>query len=100
MYDPAAGEPTGSRRSASCPGNPARGRDAHPGVVLMSSAQTGEPLAVMNASAVTEIRTAAVSAVATSLLRARLAGCATMVIFYGEAPVDRSATARGPPGPC
>jgi ornithine cyclodeaminase/alanine dehydrogenase-like protein (mu-crystallin family) len=37
-------------------------------VVLLSSARTGEPLALLNASAVTEIRTAAVSAVATGLL--------------------------------
>ena len=36
--------------------------------MLLSSAQTGEPLAMLNASAVTEIRTAAVSAVATGLL--------------------------------
>jgi ornithine cyclodeaminase len=36
--------------------------------VLLSSATTGEPLAMLNASAVTEIRTAAVSAVATELL--------------------------------
>lgn len=50
------------------PGNPARGLDAHQGVVLLSSPQTGEPLAVVNASAITEIRTAAVSAVATALL--------------------------------
>jgi ornithine cyclodeaminase/alanine dehydrogenase-like protein (mu-crystallin family) len=50
------------------PGNPAAGLDAHQGVVLLSSAQTGEPLALLNASAVTEIRTAAVSAVATGLL--------------------------------
>src|SRR5215831_6232485 len=50
------------------PGNPAAGLDSHQGVVLLSSAQTGEPLAVLNASAVTEIRTAAVSAVATELL--------------------------------
>jgi ornithine cyclodeaminase/alanine dehydrogenase-like protein (mu-crystallin family) len=50
------------------PGNPAAGLDSHQGVVLLSSAQTGEPLAVLNASAVTEIRTAAVSAVATDLL--------------------------------
>ena len=50
------------------PGNPAAGLDAHQGVVLLSSAATGEPLAVLNASAVTEVRTAAVSAVATSLL--------------------------------
>jgi len=50
------------------PGNPAAGLDSHQGIVLLSSPQTGQPLAVMNASAVTEIRTAAVSAVATSLL--------------------------------
>jgi ornithine cyclodeaminase/alanine dehydrogenase-like protein (mu-crystallin family) len=50
------------------PGNPAAGLDAHQGVVLLSSAQTGEPLAVLNASAITEIRTAAVSVVATELL--------------------------------
>ena len=36
--------------------------------MLLSSAQTGEPLAVLNASAITEIRTAAVSVVATGLL--------------------------------
>jgi ornithine cyclodeaminase/alanine dehydrogenase-like protein (mu-crystallin family) len=50
------------------PGNPAAGLDSHQGVVLLSSAQTGEPLAMLNASAVTEIRTAAVSAIATELL--------------------------------
>jgi ornithine cyclodeaminase/alanine dehydrogenase-like protein (mu-crystallin family) len=50
------------------PGNPAAGLDSHQGVVLLSSARTGEPLALLNASAVTEIRTAAVSAVATELL--------------------------------
>src|SRR5215469_5631787 len=49
-------------------GNPAIGLDTHQGIVLLSSSATGEPLAVLNASAVTEIRTAAVSAVATSLL--------------------------------
>jgi ornithine cyclodeaminase/alanine dehydrogenase-like protein (mu-crystallin family) len=50
------------------PGNPAAGLDAHQGVVMLFSARTGEPRAVLNASAVTEIRTAAVSAVATGLL--------------------------------
>jgi ornithine cyclodeaminase/alanine dehydrogenase-like protein (mu-crystallin family) len=50
------------------PGNPARGLDAHQGVVLLSSPDTGEPLAIVNASAITAIRTAAVSAVATVLL--------------------------------
>jgi ornithine cyclodeaminase/alanine dehydrogenase-like protein (mu-crystallin family) len=50
------------------PGNPAAGLDPHQGVVLLCSARTGEPLAVVNASAITEIRTAAVSVVATELL--------------------------------
>ena len=50
------------------PGNPAAGLDAHQGVVVLSDGRTGEPVAVLNASAVTEIRTAAVSVVATELL--------------------------------
>jgi ornithine cyclodeaminase/alanine dehydrogenase-like protein (mu-crystallin family) len=50
------------------PGNPALGLDAHQGVVVLSSTRTGEPLAILNASAITEIRTAAASAVATGLL--------------------------------
>jgi ornithine cyclodeaminase/alanine dehydrogenase-like protein (mu-crystallin family) len=50
------------------PGNPALGLDSHQGVVLLSSAQTGEPVALLNASAITELRTAAASVVATGLL--------------------------------
>ena len=50
------------------PGNPARGLDTHLGAVLLHSGDTGELLAVINASAITAIRTAAVSAVATKLL--------------------------------
>ena len=50
------------------PQNPAKGKDAHQGAVLLFSRETGEMLALMNASAITAIRTAAVSAVATRLL--------------------------------
>ena len=50
------------------PDNPTRGLDAHQGTVTLFSGTTGEVRAVMNASAVTAIRTAAVSAVATRLL--------------------------------
>jgi len=50
------------------PDNPAAGLDTHQGVVLLSDGSTGEPVAMLNASAVTEIRTAAVSVVATDLL--------------------------------
>jgi len=50
------------------PGNPARGLDTHLGAVLLHSGDTGQLLAVINASAITAIRTAAVSALATRLL--------------------------------
>jgi ornithine cyclodeaminase/alanine dehydrogenase-like protein (mu-crystallin family) len=50
------------------PENPKRGLDTHLGAVILHSGETGEPLAVINAAAVTAIRTAAVSAVATKLL--------------------------------
>jgi ornithine cyclodeaminase len=50
------------------PDNPKRGLDTHLGAVILHSGETGEPLAFMNASAITAIRTAAVSAVATKLL--------------------------------
>jgi len=60
------------------PGNPAVGKDAHQGGVLLFDVSTGEPRALVNASAVTEVRTAATSAVATDLL-AR-AGAAELAI--------------------
>jgi ornithine cyclodeaminase/alanine dehydrogenase-like protein (mu-crystallin family) len=62
--------PDGYGLKAICvtPGNPAVGKDAHQGGVMLFAADTGEPLALVNASAITEIRTAAVSAVATRLL--------------------------------
>jgi ornithine cyclodeaminase/alanine dehydrogenase-like protein (mu-crystallin family) len=50
------------------PGNPARGLDAHQGTVTLFDGTTGEPAAILDASAITAIRTAAVSALATRLL--------------------------------
>jgi ornithine cyclodeaminase len=50
------------------PGNSARGLDPHQGAVLLHDGKTGQLVAVLNASPITEIRTAAVSAVATRLL--------------------------------
>ncbi len=50
------------------PANPARGLDAHQGIVTLFDADTGVPTAILDASAVTAIRTAAVTAVATRLL--------------------------------
>src|SRR5262245_56853889 len=56
------------------PGNTAKGKDAHQGSVMLFSAETGELLALLNASAITAIRTGAVSAVATRLLAREDAG--------------------------
>ena len=50
------------------PDNPTRGLDAHQGAVLLHDGVTGKLVAVLNASPVTAIRTAAVSAVATRAL--------------------------------
>ena len=50
------------------PANSARGLDPHQGAVLLHDGETGVLEALVNASAITEIRTAAVSAVATRLL--------------------------------
>lgn len=50
------------------PANPSRGLDSHQGLVVLFAGDTGIPLAAMDASAVTAVRTAAVSAVATDAL--------------------------------
>lgn len=61
------------------PGNASIGKDAHQGGVILFSGKTGEPLAIGNASAITAIRTAAVSAVATRLLAREDAGDLTII---------------------
>jgi ornithine cyclodeaminase/alanine dehydrogenase-like protein (mu-crystallin family) len=50
------------------PSNPSRGLDAHQGLVLVSDGETGRLRALLDASPITAIRTAAVSALATRLL--------------------------------
>ncbi len=50
------------------PSNPSRGLDTHQGTVTLFDGGTGIPTAILNASAITEIRTAAVTAVATRTL--------------------------------
>ena len=56
------------------PGNAALGKDAHQGGVILFDGATGEPRAMVNASAITAIRTAAVSGLATRLLSREDAG--------------------------
>jgi ornithine cyclodeaminase len=50
------------------PGNSARGLDSHQGFVALFDGETGETRALLNAGAITAVRTAAVSGVATRLL--------------------------------
>lgn len=49
-------------------GNRARGLDSHQGAILLHDAETGVPLALVDATAITALRTAAASAVATAVL--------------------------------
>jgi ornithine cyclodeaminase/alanine dehydrogenase-like protein (mu-crystallin family) len=56
------------------PDNPARGLDGHQGAVILQDGQTGQIGAIVDASAVTAIRTAAVTAVATRALAREDAG--------------------------
>jgi ornithine cyclodeaminase/alanine dehydrogenase-like protein (mu-crystallin family) len=58
----------GLKAVAIFPRNAARGLDTHQGAVLLMDADTGRLSAVMDAGAITAIRTAAVSGVATDLL--------------------------------
>ena len=50
------------------PANPRLGLDAHQGTVTLFDGETGLPTAILNGSALTSIRTAAVTALATRLL--------------------------------
>jgi ornithine cyclodeaminase/alanine dehydrogenase-like protein (mu-crystallin family) len=78
------------------PGNPTIGKDAHQGGVLLFSPTTGELKGIFNASAITAIRTAAVSGVATQLL-AREDACNLAIIGAGvqaRSHIEAMAVAR------
>ena len=64
------GEPAmfGLKAIVLIPSNPSRGLDTHQGTVTLFDGETGVPTAILDASAVTAIRTAAVTAVATRAL--------------------------------
>jgi ornithine cyclodeaminase/alanine dehydrogenase-like protein (mu-crystallin family) len=55
-------------------GNHALGEESHQGAVMLFEARRGKPIAVLDAAAITAIRTAAVSALATRLLARPEAG--------------------------
>lgn len=64
---------TGIKVITVMPGNHSLGMDSHQGMVLLFEMDTGCPLAVIDAAAITAIRTAAASAVATRLLARKTA---------------------------
>ncbi len=65
------------------PGNSRRGLSSHLGLVALFDADDGRPLAVLEASSLTAVRTAAVSALATRLL-ARPSACDLALLGSGE----------------
>ncbi|MSO96313.1 MAG: ornithine cyclodeaminase family protein [Thermoleophilia bacterium] len=81
------------------PANPGRGLDAHQGSVILHDGTTGQLIAVLNASPITEIRTAAVSAVATKLLARK--GSRTVAVLgsgvQGRSHVDAMQTVLDDP---
>ncbi|RMF09042.1 MAG: ornithine cyclodeaminase family protein [Alphaproteobacteria bacterium] len=80
LADPAV---FGAKLISVFPGNHGRGLSSHQGVVVIFEIETGQPVAILDASAVTAIRTAAASAVATRAL-ARRDASVLAVLGYGE----------------
>lgn len=69
---PAAGSVgVGAKLVTFFPGNAAQGLHTHAAIVLLFRPETGEPLAIMDGRLITEMRTAAVSAVATRAMAAK-----------------------------
>ncbi len=78
----------------SFPGNPARGLPTVTGLVLLSSAQTGELEAVLDAAAVTALRTAAAGVIAAETL-GRTGSSAVIGCGVNGAETARMLRARG-----
>lgn len=61
------------------PHNHGTGYDSHQGAVILFDIEHGQPLAILDASEITAIRTAAVSAVSTNILAREDARCLTLL---------------------
>jgi ornithine cyclodeaminase/alanine dehydrogenase-like protein (mu-crystallin family) len=75
------------------PGNPARGLDPHPGLVLVFDPDTAAPIAAVDGTSLTAIRTAAVSAVATDALARPDAGVLALLGSGAQARAHLAALA-------
>src|SRR5437868_15436689 len=76
---PASGESMGIKMVTYYPGNARTALPTHMTVVALFDPRTGEPLALMDGRYITEMRTAAVSAVATDALARRDATVLTLL---------------------
>jgi ornithine cyclodeaminase/alanine dehydrogenase-like protein (mu-crystallin family) len=74
--------PFGAKLVSVFPENFARGKPSHQGVVVLFDATSGKPVCIADAGQITEIRTAAASAVATDAL-ARLDATRLALLGYG-----------------
>jgi ornithine cyclodeaminase/alanine dehydrogenase-like protein (mu-crystallin family) len=83
--------PFGAKLVSVFPQNPALGKPTHQGVVVLFDAVSGKPVCIADAGEITEIRTAAASAVATDALarpdatRLALLGCGTQAQGHARA---------------
>jgi ornithine cyclodeaminase len=77
------------------PGNHGTGYESHQGVVMLFGVEHGEPLAVIDASAITEIRTAAVSGAVTQALARPDAGDLALLGSGAQARSHLAAMAVG-----
>jgi alanine dehydrogenase len=82
VLQPAGGTWFGAKVLSVVPGNAAKGRDSHQGMIVLFEGEYGSVAAMVEAGAVTAIRTAAVSAVATQAL-ARADACCLALIGSG-----------------
>jgi ornithine cyclodeaminase len=86
-------EPFGAKVQSVYPHNFEHGRSSHQGGVLLFDRETGRPVALINASVITGMRTPAASAVATRVL-SRPDASELALIGYGEQAERHIATIR------
>ncbi|TQR19379.1 ornithine cyclodeaminase family protein [Psychrobacillus vulpis] len=82
LYMPSAdlvGEVSAVKVVTIFPNNPANGKDTTQGIVLLSNAQNGEHIAMLNASYLTRLRTGALSGIATNYLAKKDAKIVTVI---------------------
>ena len=77
------------------PGNVALGKHTHMAMIQLFRAETGEPLAVMDGRLITEMRTAAVSAVAVDCLAHKDARVLGIPRQWGSGEIARTSAGTG-----